>query len=116
MGPVANKLPPFVNRSSGGPRLGGARCLLAKGQAVRGEMLWFNEEKDHGFIMTDEGERLAVPGDGFATGERPEGRCAHRVVTFVIDGTNGSRQARDVAFVPDAVAHRARMRGRGARG
>ena len=83
---------------------------------MRGQMLWFNEEKDHGFIMTDEGERLAVPGDAFAGSERPEGRCAHRVVTFVIDGTNGSRQARDVAFVPDAVAHRARMRGRGARG
>ena len=83
---------------------------------MRGQMLWFNEEKDHGFIMTDEGERLAVPGDAFTGSERPEGRCAHRVVTFEIDGTNGSRQARDVAFVPDAVAHRARMRGRGGRG
>jgi hypothetical protein len=79
-------------------------------------MLWFNETKDHGVIWTDEGERLAVPGDGFARGERPEGRCAHRIVTFEIDRTNGLRQAREVAFVPDAVARRARMRGRGARG
>jgi cold shock CspA family protein len=83
---------------------------------MRGQMLWFNEAKDHGFIQTDEGERLAVPGDGFARGERPEGRCANRVVTFEIERSNGSRQARDVAFVPDAVAHRARMRGRGSRG
>ena len=33
---------------------------------MRGQMLWFNEAKDHGFIMTDEGERLAVAGEGFA--------------------------------------------------
>jgi cold shock CspA family protein len=79
-------------------------------------MLWFNETKDHGFIQTDEGERLAVAGDAFAGGERPEGRCAHRVVTFEIERTNGSRQARDVAFVPDALGRRARMHGRGARG
>jgi hypothetical protein len=79
-------------------------------------MLWFNDAKDYGFIMTDEGERLAVAGEGFAPGERPEGRCAHRVVTFEVNGHNGSRQARDVAFVPDNVAHRARTRGRGARG
>jgi hypothetical protein len=79
-------------------------------------MLWFNEAKDHGFIETDDGERLAVPGDGFASGERPEGRCAHMPVTFEIDKTNGSRQARDVAFVRDVAARRARMRGRGTRG
>ena len=27
---------------------------------MKGQMLWFNEVKDYGFIMTDEGERLAV--------------------------------------------------------
>ena len=79
-------------------------------------MLWFNETKDHGFIMTDEGERLAVAGEGFAPGERPEGRCAQKAVTFEVKGSNGSRQARDVAFVPDVTARRARMRGRGGRG
>jgi cold shock CspA family protein len=80
---------------------------------MRGEMLWFNETRDHGFIRTDEGERLAVAGEGFAPGERPEGRCAQRPVTFEITRTNGSRQARDVAFVPDVVARKPRMRGRG---
>lgn len=80
---------------------------------MRGQMLWFNETKDHGFIETDEGERLAVAGDGFAPGERPEGRCAHRTVTFEITGNKQSRQACDVAFVPDVAARKPRMRGRG---
>jgi cold shock CspA family protein len=80
---------------------------------MRGQMLWFNETKDQGFIMTDEGERLAVAGESFATGERPEGRCAHRVVTFEVEGNNGSRWARDVVFVRDVAAHRPRRRGRG---
>jgi cold shock CspA family protein len=76
-------------------------------------MLWFNAAKDHGFIMTDEGERLAVAGDAFAQGERPEGRCADRVVTFEIESSDGSRRARDVLFVHDVAAHRPRIRGRG---
>ena len=37
---------------------------------MQGQMLWFNEVKDHGFIRTDEGERLAVGGTGFAGEER----------------------------------------------
>ena len=76
-------------------------------------MLWFNAAKDHGFIMTDEGERLLVPGEGFAPGERPEGRCAHKVVSFEIESSSGTRQAQRVTFVPDIPARRARMRGRG---
>lgn len=79
---------------------------------MRGQMLWFNEAKDHGFIMTDEGERLAVAGEGFAEGEKPVGRCAHKVVTFEIDGEDGDRQARNVAFAPEVAPRRARMRRR----
>ena len=83
---------------------------------MRGQMLWFNEAKDHGFIMTDEGERLAVAGEGFAAGERPVGRCAHRVVSFEIDATGESRHAQNVVFEPEVAARRARLRiGRGAR-
>ena len=84
---------------------------------MRGQMLWFNEAKDYGFIMTDEGERLAVSGEGFAKGEKPEGRCAHKVVTFEVDETDGERQAQNVVFEQDTVARRARMRsgGRGIR-
>jgi cold shock CspA family protein len=80
---------------------------------MRGQMLWFNETKDQGYIMTDEGERLAVAGEAFAPGERPQGRCAHRVVSFEIERSNGTRQARDVVFVTDVAAHRPRIRGRG---
>jgi cold shock CspA family protein len=79
---------------------------------MRGQMLWFNATKKTGFIMTDEGERLAVAGDGFVAGQGPEGRCAHKVVTFEIDESNGSRQARGVEFEPDVAARRARSRGR----
>jgi hypothetical protein len=82
---------------------------------MRGQMLWFNEAKDHGFIMTDEGERLAVAGEGFATGERPVGRCAHKVVSFEIDASGETRQARNVAFERAVVARRARIRGGGIR-
>jgi cold shock CspA family protein len=82
---------------------------------MRGHMLWFNAKKDHGFIRTDEGERLAVAGDGFAPGERSEaeGRCADKDVTFEIETSGGSRQACWVTFVPDVPARRARMRHRG---
>ena len=31
---------------------------------MRGEMLWFNDVKDLGFILTEEGERLSVLGPG----------------------------------------------------
>ena len=84
---------------------------------MRGQMLWFNEVKDYGFIMTDDGERLAVTGNGFAKGETPEGRCAHKVVTFEVDENGGERQAQNVVFEPEVVARRARMRsgGRGIR-
>jgi hypothetical protein len=82
---------------------------------MQGQMLWFNAAKDHGFIRTEEGERLAVAGDGFAPGERSEavGSCAEKAVTFEIETSGSSRQARGVAFVQDVPARRARMRGRG---
>jgi cold shock CspA family protein len=77
---------------------------------MRGEMLWFNEKKDHGFILTADDERLAVFGAGFARGERPSGRCASRAVTFEVSETNGTRQAENVVFERDPVARRARIR------
>ena len=81
---------------------------------MRGKMLWFNEEKDHGYISTDEGERLYIPGTGFARGERLKGRCAGLEVEFevVVGGTN-ARQASECVLVEHAVAHRPRRRHRG---
>ena len=79
-------------------------------------MLWFNLAKDHGFIRTEDGERLAVAGNGFADGEKPEGRCAHKTVTFQIEANDGERQARNVAFEQEVAARRARLRRGGIRG
>jgi hypothetical protein len=78
-------------------------------------MLWFNERKDLGFILTEDGERLSVLGSGFAGGTRPHGRCAHAVVSFEVTEAEGRRQARDVLFVPDVAPRRARLRHRGIR-
>jgi cold shock CspA family protein len=82
---------------------------------MRGKMLWFNEAKDLGFILTEEGERLSVLGPAFAAGERPQGRCAHTVVSFAIDERDGGRQAANVTFVPEAPVRRARARTRAGR-
>ncbi len=83
---------------------------------MQGKMLWFNEVKDLGFILTDEGERLSVLGEGFAGGTRPQGRCAHLAVTFEVAETHGERQAENVAIVEDVSPRRARLRGRGGGG
>ena len=78
---------------------------------MRGQMIWFNEAKDHGFIMTDEEERLAVAGEDFSGGERPVGRCANLIVSFEIDSSNGTRRAKNVVFEPEVSARRARLGG-----
>ena len=80
---------------------------------MRGKMLWFNEVKDLGFILTDEGERLSVLGDGFAEGKRLQGRCAQLEVSFEITETEGDREATNVVLVDEASPRRARMPGRG---
>ena len=74
-----------------------------------GKMLWFNEEKGHGFIETDEGERLFVAGGGFLE-EPPVGPCAGRLVEFEIgDGTDG-RFAERTRLVEEIAPRRARRR------
>lgn len=82
---------------------------------MRGTMLWFNEDKDYGFISTEEGERLYVHGTGFAEGIRPEGRCAGLEVSFSVSTENGVRKAEDSVLVPQVAARRARMRHGGGR-
>jgi hypothetical protein len=79
---------------------------------MRGKMLWFNEKKDLGLILTDEGERLSVLGPAFSGGTRPQGRCAEAIVAFVIDESDGERQAKNVVLVEEDAPRRARMRGR----
>jgi cold shock CspA family protein len=74
-------------------------------------MLWFNEEKDHGFIETDEGERLYVHGSGFEGGVRLHGPCAGIPVQFTIEDGADGRHAQGVRVIPDVVPRRARRRG-----
>jgi cold shock CspA family protein len=82
---------------------------------MRGKMKWFNEEKDHGYIETEEGERLLISGSGFADGKRLRGRCAGLEVEFTIVGTNGTRQASECVLVEDPDPPRARRRHRASR-
>jgi len=78
---------------------------------MRGEVIWFNLEKGHGFIRTEEAERLYVALDGFLSGEAPVERCAGRVVTFERVAEEGDPRAVQVSFVPDeGPARRARLR------
>lgn len=35
-----------------------ATLLRGKGETVNGTMLWFDEAKDFGFILTEDGERI----------------------------------------------------------
>jgi cold shock CspA family protein len=52
-----------------------------EGGRISGDMLWFNNEKGHGFIETSTGDRLRVEASDFRNGP-PEGRCAGLGVTF----------------------------------
>lgn len=80
-----------------------------EGGRISGDMLWFNNEKGHGFIETAAGDRLRVEAPDFRKGP-PEGRCAGLAVTFQIAGDGDSARAQDVAFPEDAPPRRARIR------
>jgi cold shock CspA family protein len=82
---------------------------------VRGKMLWFNEAKDHGFIETDDGERLYVQRSGFLEGQAPVGRCAGLPVQFDVAEVAGDRTAVGASLIPEPDqrrAHYRRSRGR----
>jgi cold shock CspA family protein len=77
---------------------------------MRGEMIWFNENKSYGFIATADGERLYVHRSGFAEGAAPIGRCAGRPVELELVADDLGRRADAVTFIDDAAARRARPR------
>jgi cold shock CspA family protein len=79
---------------------------------MRGELLFFNQQRGDGFIRTEEGERLFVERAAFLAGEVPEGRCAGTVVEFVRGAGTGEHAfaACDVRRVPEPVSGRARRR------
>ena len=73
-------------------------------------MLWFNEDKGHGFIETDDGERLYVDAAGF-TEAHPVGPCAGLPVEFeIFEGPDG-RSAVQTRLVESIAPRRARRRG-----
>ena len=85
---------------------------MRKAEAMRGEMLFFNQTKGAGFIRTEEGERLYVHRDGFLPGSPPEGRCAGKKVTFEREAIDGEDeyQAVSVTMLEEAMGGRARLR------
>ena len=79
---------------------------------MEGTMIWFNPEKHHGFIQTDDGERLQVDEAGFQPGELLGDRCRGTRVRFERDDTDAGARAVQVAVLPLDAPRRARMRGR----
>ena len=79
---------------------------------MEGTMIWFNPAKRHGFIQTDEGERLQVDVAGFAHGHLLGDRCRGTRVSFERVGDELDARAVNVAVLPLVAARRARSRGR----
>ena len=80
---------------------------------MRGHLIWFNREKCHGFIRTEDGERLLVEQSGFEPGTILGDRCAGTPLTFEREGPNGSvPRAVRASIVPEKDARRARLRHR----
>jgi len=80
---------------------------------MEGTMIWFNPAKRHGFIQTDEGERLRVDDSGLATGTLLGDRCRGTRVRFERSyGDEDGARAVGVTLVPLMAARRARSRGR----
>jgi cold shock CspA family protein len=79
---------------------------------MRGEMIFFNEDRGNGFIRTEEGERLYVDRTGFLAGEEPVGRCAGLKVDFTRGPAQGEHAyaAFAVSMVREASSGRARRR------
>jgi cold shock CspA family protein len=80
---------------------------------MEGTMIWFNRTKRHGFIRTDDGERLRVDESGLAPGELLGDRCGGTRVRFErIADEQAEARAVAVTLAPLTAAGRARMRRR----
>jgi len=79
---------------------------------VEGTMLWFNPAKQHGFIRTDDGERLQVDEAGFGTGQLVGDRWRGTRVSFERIDAGGDPRAVNVTVLPIFPERRARSRGR----
>ena len=72
---------------------------------VKGKMLWFNEEKDYGFIEADTGERVYVHRSAFVAGHAPVGRCKGLAVVFAVEPGEDGLVAAEV-LQPEEVDQR----------
>jgi hypothetical protein len=98
-----------VDRSDEKIEFEGSTALdSAAAPRTRGTMLWFNEAKGVGALRTQEGDRMHLSGAAFLPGEKPLGRCAGRAVEFERADAGVSR----IAFLPESISRRARLRRR----
>jgi cold shock CspA family protein len=80
---------------------------------MEGTMIWFNPAKRHGFIRTDEDERLRVDETGFEAGHVLRDRCRGTRVSFERSLAElDDARAVNVSVLPLVAARRARLRGR----
>jgi cold shock CspA family protein len=82
---------------------------------MRGALIWFNPDKRHGFIRTEDGERLLVEESGFEPGHVPGERCRGTQVRFSREAAaepDGAARAIRVTQEPDSAPRRARLRHR----
>ncbi len=87
---------------------------MAKGEKMRGTLIWFNPEKRMGYIRTEDGERLLVEESGFEPGHILGDRMAGKPLEFEreeADVEGGFRAVR-VSTLPDEAPNRARRRHR----
>jgi hypothetical protein len=78
---------------------------------MRGTMLWFNSDEDHGVIEAGD-ERFRVRGADFTPGSVLAPRCRGTAVEFhVLEGEDA--RAASVTLVTDEAPRRARRRSRG---
>ena len=80
---------------------------------MEGTMIWFNPAKQHGFVRTDEGERLRVDEAGFEAGHVLGDGCRGTRVSFDRSFVElEEARAVNVTVLPLSAARRARTRGR----
>ena len=77
---------------------------------MQGTMIWFNPAKHHGFIRTDEGERLRVDEAGLEPGEAIGDRCRGMRVRFERVVADDDARAVNVTVLPLEASRRARLR------
>lgn len=78
---------------------------------MNGNMIWFNPDKRHGFIRTEEGERLLVETTGLAADCVMPTRCRGLAVSFDREDSPEAPRAVGVAMLPLMAPRRARRRG-----